>query len=456
LTNDTFQSFYGITPRYTEDARLTTAAHKLHKFVLDDMMNGPDYGVIKSICEGRELPAMEATGEFTETLLPRLDELLQAASGQKESLNVLEKLEKQRDSQIQRLMRLLEQHKQGAADPALEKQIIQDANKAESKAGQADTLSRMVDRNLQKNADAVKQIIRQSTSAAKERAEFTKQALLAWGDGDSELKRTPVNLDVLSKVRNSPKLRLITRFLGRYKETLGHARKNSYAFGRGEKYDLEYGNRVDRALTSELALLASPETVPLFLRKAQSKRLKQYRRREAIVKGSGDMIVCLDESGSTFGEPIAWGRAVALSLLELCRLNKRTFALVHFAKTVKTDVFRPGDQNLAEHIMEAAETFLGGGTDFEQPLRAAADLVENKTLDKPDVVFVTDGVCNVAEDFKTWLMEKKKALKFTITGVLLDSGGGFEFSLHEFCERIYRASELSMDEIAENLIKNKI
>lgn len=48
----------------------------------------------------------------------------------------------------------------------------------------------------------------------------------------------------------------------------------------GVKPTLELGNNLSRALTSELAMLATPETIPLFLRKYQQKRSKQYRRRE--------------------------------------------------------------------------------------------------------------------------------------------------------------------------------
>ena len=83
-------------------------------------------------------------------------------------------------------------------------------------------------------------------------------------------------------------------------------------------------------------------------------------------------------------------------------------------------------------------------------------MIENGALDKPDVVFITDGACAVPEEFADWLAERKKALKFTITGILLDSQASFEFSLRDFCDKIYRTSELTQNEIAENLIKNKI
>ena len=91
-------------------------------------------------------------------------------------------------------------------------------------------------------------------------------------------------------------------------------RKNGYAYGRGEKYSLELGGDINRAIASEFARLAAPETLPLFLRKLQRKALKQYQRREPICKGSGDIICMLDESSSAESQA-PWCKAVALALL---------------------------------------------------------------------------------------------------------------------------------------------
>ena len=60
-----------------------------------------------------------------------------------------------------------------------------------------------------------------------------------------------------------------------------------------------------------------------------------YRRREPISKGKGDIIVCLDESYSTYGDNQAWGMAMAMILLQICHDNKRNFALIHFSDKIK-------------------------------------------------------------------------------------------------------------------------
>ena len=266
--------------------------------------------------------------------------------------------------------------------------------------------------------------------------------------------RTPENLALLEKVRQSTALKDISKYLGRFREIFAQAKKNGYAYGRGETYSLELGNNLSCALTSELAMLATPETIPLFLRKYQQKQIKQYRRREPIYKGMGDIICCLDESNSTKGEAAAWGKAVAMTLLEIAAESRRSFALIHFAgsSSCQVDIFRPGEYTL-EDKLSAAEIFLGGGTNFERPIREAIHLMELEGFEKADVVFITDGECALPDGCRQELQASQAVYHFTVTGILLDKGrAGMGFSLEPFCQKIYRTSELTGDGIMQSVI----
>lgn len=204
-------------------------------------------------------------------------------------------------------------------------------------------------------------------------------------------------------------------------------------------------------------MLAAPETLPLFLRKLQKKGLKQYRRREPICKGSGDIICMLDESGST-KEAAPWCKAVALALLDIAIQGKRRFAIIHFSSTGKfqTDLFLPGQFD-REDVLKAAETFLGGNTDYATPLKEALRLMELEGFENADMVFVTDGVCALPEDFLSDLKKQQAERKFQITGVLLDQdAAGFSFSLEPFCTEILRTSQLTKQNIAEHLLNERV
>ena len=204
-------------------------------------------------------------------------------------------------------------------------------------------------------------------------------------------------------------------------------------------------------------MLASPATVPLFLRKYQRRQIKQYRRREPIRKGAGDIICCLDESASTEGDKAAWGKAVAMALLDIAADGGRSFAMIHFSGvgSVQTDVFRPGEYTVTDKLT-AAERFLGGGTDFQTPLREALVLMETGGFENADVVFITDGECVLPDSFIEELRGKQTELRFTVTGILLDAGSSTAFSLEEFCQKVYRTSEMMGDEIVRQIMAKKL
>ena len=265
-------------------------------------------------------------------------------------------------------------------------------------------------------------------------------------------------MELLARVRKSPALRDVSKYLGRFRELLSQGRKNGFTYGRGETYSLELGNDIGRALTSELSMLAMPETIPLFLRKYQQRQIKQYRRREPVTKGMGDIICCLDESGSTEGDPAAWGKALAMTLLEIAEEGKRKFALIHFASSssVQVDVFIPGEYD-TEDKLRAAETFLGGGTNFECPLTEALTLMEDRGFENADIVFLTDGECSLPDAFAEDLCRKQTEKNFTVTGILLDVGcPSMAFSLTPFCRNIYRTSQLCGENIVRDVIKDLI
>ena len=458
LSRDVFQSFYSLMPRRNDENELSGTAQKFNSRILDHIMNGEDYPSIKSICEGRELPAYEAASEFISRTAGELDSLLQELGGEKGAFGTLDKLQRAQTAAAEELAAMLERLRSSVEQNETLKQAAVDAaNRAEGKRRQVEAVSKLIDAAAAQHKEAAVASLARSARAAAEKAEEVQSIIGAWSDEPGDMGRTPLNAELLKRVRSNPVLRDIARYLGRFREIFAKGRMNGYAYGRGEKYSLELGNDLSRALTSELAMLAAPETTPLFLRKYQRKQIKQYQRREPICKGAGDMICCLDESGSTAGDAAAWGKAVAMTLLEIAAENSRIFALIHFSGpgSCKTDVFRPGEYT-AEDKMTAAETFLDGGTDYETPLREAVRLMENDDFTNADIVFITDGYCELPEAYASELAQKQSELSFTVTGVLLDTDiASSDFSLRPFCRNVYRTSEMFRDDIVRELISQR-
>ncbi|MBR1430152.1 hypothetical protein [Ruminococcus sp.] len=459
LSRDVYQSFYSLMPKKNDEAALSGVAQKFNSRIMDHITASEDYPTIKNICEGRDLPAYEAATEFITKTAGELDELLADFGGDKGALSTLEKLQNAEQKARDEFSAMLERLRQSKErNEALEKQTVEAANKAESKHKQVEAVSKLIDATAAKNKDKISALLSRTVKSAAEKADEVKSIIGAWGNDPANMERSEVNTELLKLVRSNPKLKAISDYLGRFREMFSKGKKNGYAYGRGEKYSIELGNDISRAITSELAMLATPETTPLFLRKYQLKQIKQYRRREPIYKGMGDIIVCLDESGSTEGDPEEWGKAVALTLLDIAADSSRKFALVHFASAgiFKTDLFLPGEYT-AKDKKTAAETFLNGGTDFETPLRAAMELIENGGFENTDIVFLTDGECELPQAYAKVISEKQAEKGFTVTGILLDANSpGMDFSLKPFCQKIYRTSELMGDEIVEDIVNTHI
>jgi len=106
LSRDIFQSFYSLFPKRTDADRLTAEAQKFNAKLLDHVTEDTDYPTIKSICEGRELPAYEAASEFTAKIGAQLDKLLPELGGEDGTLKTLEKLQAARNQAQQKLMEL--------------------------------------------------------------------------------------------------------------------------------------------------------------------------------------------------------------------------------------------------------------------------------------------------------------------------------------------------------------
>ena len=458
LINDVFQSVYGLTPKFTAEEDMSALSKSFNKGILEDLMSDDNYSAIKSVCEGKELPAIGATEEFTASLLGNLDSIMNKTTGGKGKVDALGTMEEAKQELLRQISELLKKREElpEAQKEALERKIVSKANNFLSKNEQIQMYASLIENGMKQNGRSIKQAVAMSVSSALECANGIKNTVLAWGNGTGEMQKSPVNTEILKRTSKSHKLRYIANFLGRYREMLDSKRLAGYTYGRGEKYDIEYGNNISKALTSEMAMLATSELMPLFLRKYQHKALKQYRKREPEYKGKGDIIVCLDESGSTYGENNAYGMAIAMVLYQLCRVNKTNFALVHFASDTKTDFFPKDEDVPTQKILDCAETFLNGGTDFEKPLREVFGLVGSGKMDKPDIVFITDGICDVSEEFLELFDEFKDDTGAKLTGILLDEGECFDFSLKKFADKIYRTSELLKDEIVDDIISDRL
>lgn len=276
----------------------------------------------------------------------------------------------------------------------------------------------------------------------------------AWGRSASGQIRPDIDLDLIESVQSNDLLWRISQYLGNYRQLLDARMTDAYSYHHGEKYDIKLGRNLQRVVPTELAYLSHPALAGRFLDKFSKGLLRQYQRRERITLGDGDVIICIDESSSMLSDDKdAWAKAIGCVLVEHAMLRKKNAAIIRFSRagTVDSNIFRHDKFDRTE-LMQATANFFGGGTDYETPLTNAVSLLEQKYINRADIVFITDGMCRIHSAFCDWLNGKLNQYKTSVLGVLLDRGKFFDFTLAPFCKRIFRTSEMEPDLIAHELI----
>jgi uncharacterized protein with von Willebrand factor type A (vWA) domain len=222
--------------------------------------------------------------------------------------------------------------------------------------------------------------------------------------------------------------------------------------------EVERGDSIHRLLPHEMLTLHHPVLRKDFQRRYLDQELLQYSLRGIEEKGKGPVIVCLDGSSSMAGDKEIWSKAVTLTLLELARRQRRLFRSICFSSEetpLQILDMNPGDHYAVETktVMDLAEYFPGGGTDFQQPLDAALDCLRHTRYKKGDVVFITDGECQVSAEWADAFRREKDKLGFSLFSILIDVGPSSLGTLKEFSDRITTIKQLTGDEAKEIFVK---
>lgn len=449
LLADLFHLLFAQELRLTRPDERDVYVRLVQSAFVDDLLKRDDFLQLRNLCKGNAFAAMEAARAYQQAVE---SDMLDCAEEAEPLAFVLTRLERRHDTANAKLHDLVQQ---AQTDPAQTPAALQTAAEVASTAEQIRVVTSMIQTRMQKRSTETAQVICDAVRCSLDAAVLVNYVAKCWGDeNQSAPQQAEHNQAMLERVKGNAMLQSITRQLGRMKEMLSDLRKNDYAHGRGEKYTVTRGRDMKNLLSGELALMASPATTPLFLRKYHAKGLLQYAKRERVHKGYGDVIVCLDESGSTEGENAEWGKALALAVQDICAHEGRKYALIHFSgkDQFRTDLFLPG-QYTSEDLQSAAEHFFDGGTDFETPIREALRLINEDAFENADILFITDGEKSISDELAEQLQNAIQEARCSVVGLLLDADSpGMEFTLEKFCERICRISEMhDKDDILAHL-----
>lgn len=163
---------------------------------------------------------------------------------------------------------------------------------------------------------------------------------------------------------------------------------------------VEQGDNIPRALPSELALMADVDTESLFYKRYAVKELQQLsspskdkpvktdRDRNQPRLTKGHIIVAIDTSGSMAGTPIKIATSLLLQLLRMAKKERRKCFLISFSVRAKNiDLSRPGNWRKLEAFLKDGYT---GGTDGEQMLNQAMEVLDEGTFEMADILIISD------------------------------------------------------------------
>ncbi|WP_292460647.1 hypothetical protein [Methanothermococcus sp.] len=224
------------------------------------------------------------------------------------------------------------------------------------------------------------------------------------GNGVKNHTNPKKKMELAEELLKNRQLNEFIEKLGKFKRMALRKQKTKIKHFNGEKHDIKYGSDLSKLLINEVKNLSDEGLYVDFLKRFSEHKLLNYE----ILNHEdtkGDFIVCLDLSGSMRGAKEIWAKAIALSLLEIQLRDKKRFICILFDDDIRE--IRIFDKKpCSEDIIEFASVFFGGGTNFEKPIKKALDF-------NGDIVFITDGECDMRRQFIEYVEEVKKGKIFT-------------------------------------------
>ena len=269
-------------------------------------------------------------------------------------------------------------------------------------------------------------------------------------------------LELGQRIMQSRNLKRLARLLGAFREVAAEARRKKVVQAPQETHSVSLGAELEHLLPAEMLGLRNHTGSALgtalrldFLRKFTEKQLLQYRLQAPASRGP--IVVCLDGSGSMQGSKELWGKAVALTLMDIARRERRRCLAIIFScgeALFEIDLLqrrRVGERASVDtdELLRFAEHFPAGGTDFEPPLERAIEAVTAGDHRRGDVVFITDGFAPVSDTLVARIDRERRRHRFKIRAILVDAGEHEKQSVARFADEVRLVSDLAADSLVD-------
>ena len=261
-------------------------------------------------------------------------------------------------------------------------------------------------------------------------------------------------MQLAEHLMSNKRLRDVIRRAGRIQRIAASKKRVRTTDARTEVVSIERGADLSRVLPSQLVGLRHPKLRLLTLAKVVERSLLQYALDGTEVLGRGPMTVLLDRSGSMSGQPHQLACAIALSCMQTAIKEKRAVTFIGFnggvcsvhrldekrrAYRVDVDTYTGrtrGETALggpADIALELVTARVGGGTDFNPPLKYA--LNGQAADDRSDIVFVTDGHASASSSVMAELARRREETGMRVFGLTV-ARGSITGAMREICDEV--------------------
>jgi uncharacterized protein with von Willebrand factor type A (vWA) domain len=412
LLTDSFGAFYKYQPVFEKNI---DADRQLNQHILQQMMSLNEYKQLRNFTTGDAANSAGALN-VVKQIWDKLPASVKQAQQSAESISKL--LDKTLDS--------------NEYDPEVLKNIfeqIKDTN---------DNLTAQIN----EYDDKIRQVVRAVLAESENDTADGEQAIamLGWGQNNGATAPTTAEdkLKIAQALKHNRKLQEIMKLAGRMVNIAQKKQRQKVQYIRTEVVGIEQGDELENVIPSEFAYLMhdSPALKTLFMKKLSQGELLQYELDSKEPQAKGPIIVGIDCSGSMEGYSDVWSKACGLAMYSIARMQKRDFGLMLFNTDVIQETFIKKGEHQPQKLLNILSAGTGGGTSFEKPLTWAVKQIKSDVHKHADLVMITDGICDITNDFKARHDTDKKDAEFSTFTILIGGGTTEEKTAKKFSDTV--------------------
>lgn len=430
LLRDVFMAAYKADPQLRETSHMHPGRLVNHQ-VAGTLLGSPEFAELRRETAGDQYAAamaLLAQGSTLRTLLDQTREAQRAAQAADDAAREAQQAGEAVQEALETAADQVDPD-DGTVPDQLAGDVDEAIAAADTAAEQAAAARAAAEQAAAAAGVPLRAALRRAAAEAADQARQDKATMAAWGIEPGRLQRMSFEQRAkLAQRLRGNRLGKYADLIGRFRTMAAGERARRIEHVPGELVGITLGDDTGQMIPAEAANLAVPALRAIFAVRLAEKRLMQYDTRGEERAGQGAIIACVDCSSSMkqrhgAATAEAWAKACALALLDQAHAAGRHFVGILFSSPGQYGVFHfRGDEPIAiENVLEFAESFYGGGTDFAGPLGVAATSLDTEHAlsgrQDGDIVLITDGACAVTEDWMRQWQATKHRLGFRTFGI---------------------------------------